>query len=46
MTTLVAVTRRVAVDPIRGVMWHPERCEPFADADVRPFRQLLREESR
>jgi len=30
---------RHPVDPIHGVMWHPERCGPFADEDVRLFRR-------
>jgi len=25
-------------EPIDGMMWHPERCEPFVDEDVRAFR--------
>lgn len=26
---------------IQGVMWHPERCTPFRDTDIRLFRQLF-----
>ena len=29
---------RHPLDAIVGIMWHPERCEPFADEDVRMFR--------
>ena len=37
----VVEAMRHPVEPVHGVMWHPERCEPFAEADVRLFRQLL-----
>ena len=29
---------RHPTEAIDGVMWHPERCAPFADEDVRAFR--------
>lgn len=35
----VAEEIRHPAEPIYGVMWHPERCEPFADEDVRWFRR-------
>ncbi len=27
--------------PITGIMWHPERCRPFAPADVALFRRVF-----
>jgi len=27
--------------PITGIMWHPERCSPFAPADVALFRRVF-----
>ena len=28
--------------PITGIMWHPERCKPFAVADVRLFQRVFK----
>lgn len=28
-------------EPIRGMMWHPERCEVFDRADVQLFREIF-----
>jgi len=28
-------------EPVTGIMWHPERCAPFAPADVDLFRQVF-----
>jgi len=30
---------RHPLDAIEGMMWHPERCEPFDDEDARAFRR-------
>lgn len=30
--------------PIRGIMWHPERCSPFSPIDVTLFRQIFKVE--
>jgi N5-(cytidine 5'-diphosphoramidyl)-L-glutamine hydrolase len=27
---------------LRGVMWHPERCAPFDDRDIKLFREFFR----
>ncbi len=27
--------------PITGIMWHPERCDPFSPADLRLFREIF-----
>jgi len=27
--------------PLTGIMWHPERCKPFAPADVALFRRVF-----
>lgn len=32
---------RHASRPVTGIMWHPERCAPFASADVALFRQMF-----
>jgi len=28
-------------EPLQGIMWHPERCEPFAESDIRLFREFF-----
>jgi len=32
---------RHSAQPITGIMWHPERCVPFAAADVALFRKVF-----
>ncbi len=32
---------RHAAQPITGIMWHPERCDPYAPADVALFRRIF-----
>jgi gamma-glutamyl-gamma-aminobutyrate hydrolase PuuD len=32
---------RHSARPITGIMWHPERCVPFAPADVALFREIF-----
>jgi gamma-glutamyl-gamma-aminobutyrate hydrolase PuuD len=32
---------RHSADPVTGIMWHPERCEPFSFADLALFRQVF-----
>jgi N5-(cytidine 5'-diphosphoramidyl)-L-glutamine hydrolase len=32
---------RHSAQPMTGIMWHPERSEPFSPADVGLFRQVL-----
>ena len=32
---------RHSAQPITGIMWHPERCEPFSAADVTLFREVF-----
>lgn len=29
------------VEDIHGIMWHPERCQPFDDADLRLFQRIF-----
>ena len=33
---------RHSAQPITGIMWHPERCDPFSPADVTLFREVFR----
>jgi putative glutamine amidotransferase len=35
---------RHLTQPITGMMWHPERCVPFAPADLALFRRIFRAE--
>ena len=37
----VVEAARHPAEPIHGIMWHPERCEPFADDDCRLVRRLF-----
>jgi gamma-glutamyl-gamma-aminobutyrate hydrolase PuuD len=32
---------RHAARPVTGIMWHPERCDPFSPADVGLFRKVF-----
>ncbi|HEX4138626.1 MAG TPA: gamma-glutamyl-gamma-aminobutyrate hydrolase family protein [Bryobacteraceae bacterium] len=32
---------RHAALPLTGIMWHPERCDPFSPADVELFRRVF-----
>ncbi len=32
---------RHSAQPMTGIMWHPERCSPFRQADVQLFRQVF-----
>ncbi len=32
---------RHSAGPMTGIMWHPERCDPFSPADVALFRQVF-----
>ncbi len=32
---------RHAAQPITGIMWHPERCDPYSPADVALFRRIF-----
>ncbi len=35
---------RHTAQPITGIMWHPERCDPYSPADVALFRRVFRVE--
>jgi putative glutamine amidotransferase len=35
---------RHAMQPVTGIMWHPERCSPFSPADVALFRKVFKVE--
>jgi gamma-glutamyl-gamma-aminobutyrate hydrolase PuuD len=32
---------RHSIQPITGIMWHPERCAPFSSGDLALFRQVF-----